>query len=143
MLKLTSSFSKKVPAETQFSSQSYHAAVEVELPDGLTEAQLKERIHNTFELVRNSVETEIGSKTNGTAKPVAVQPAPQVPQQQQEQKSEPASNKQVLYFLALARESGIKPDAMLKKFNATSAYDLNKQQCSSLINELNPFKKAA
>ncbi len=139
MLKLTSSFSKKVPAETQFSSQSYHAAVEVELPDGLTETQLKERIHSTFELVRNSVEAEIGAKANGAAKPAAAQPAPQ----QQEQKSEPASNKQVLYFLALARESGIKPEALLKKFNASSAYDLNKAQCSALINELAPFKKAA
>ena len=48
MLKLTSSFSKKVPAESQFSSPSYHASVEVELPDGLTETQLKETISSTF-----------------------------------------------------------------------------------------------
>ena len=35
MLKLNSSYSKKVPVEGQdFSSQSYHASVEVELPDG-------------------------------------------------------------------------------------------------------------
>ena len=52
MLKLNASYSKKVPAETEYSSQSYHASVEVELPDGLTPDQLQERIHATFALVR-------------------------------------------------------------------------------------------
>ena len=36
MLKLNASYSKKVPAETEYSSQSYHASIEVEIPDGLT-----------------------------------------------------------------------------------------------------------
>jgi len=54
MLKLNTSFSKKVPAESEYSSKSYHASIEMELPDGLSEAQIKERIHGTFELVRNS-----------------------------------------------------------------------------------------
>ena len=35
MLKLNASYSKKVPAGEEYSSQSYHASVEVELPDGL------------------------------------------------------------------------------------------------------------
>ena len=59
MLKLTASYSKKVPAETEYSSQSYHASVEVELPDGLTPEQLNARIHETFAMVRDSVETEL------------------------------------------------------------------------------------
>ena len=36
MLKLNASYSKKVPAEGEYSSQSYHASIEVELPDGLS-----------------------------------------------------------------------------------------------------------
>ena len=36
MLKLNASYSKKIPADTEYSSQSYHASVEVELPDGNT-----------------------------------------------------------------------------------------------------------
>ena len=59
MLKLNASYSKKVPAETEYSSQSYHASIEVEIPDGLTAEQLQSRIHETFDLVRNSVETEL------------------------------------------------------------------------------------
>ncbi len=54
MLKLNASYSKKVPAEGEYSSQSYHASVEVELPDGLTPEQLQGKIHETFDLVRNS-----------------------------------------------------------------------------------------
>ena len=59
MLKLNASYSKKVPAEGEYSSQSYHASIEVELPDGLTQEQLQNRIHETFALVKDSVETEL------------------------------------------------------------------------------------
>lgn len=73
MLKLTSSYSKKVPVPgADYSSQSFHAAVEVELPDGLTPEQLNDRIHRTFALVKSSVENEI---QNGHATPVTPPPA--------------------------------------------------------------------
>ena len=36
MLKLNASYSKKVPVEGDYTSQSYHASIEVELPDGLS-----------------------------------------------------------------------------------------------------------
>ena len=52
MLKLNTSYSKKVPAESEYSSKSYHASIEMELPDGLSEQQIKDRIHGTFDLVR-------------------------------------------------------------------------------------------
>ena len=45
MLKLNASYSKKVPAEGEYSSQSYHASIEVELPDGLSSEQLNGKIH--------------------------------------------------------------------------------------------------
>ena len=59
MLKLNASYSKKVPAEGEYSSQSYHASIEVELPDGLTQEQLNSKIHETFAMVRDSVEAEL------------------------------------------------------------------------------------
>lgn len=62
MLKLNASYAKKVPAEEEYSSQSYHASIEVELPDGLSGEALQERIHATFNLVRNSVEAELHGK---------------------------------------------------------------------------------
>lgn len=63
MLKLNASYSKKVPAEGEYTSQSYHASIEVELPDGLNSEQLNGKIHETFALVRNSVEAELHGAT--------------------------------------------------------------------------------
>ena len=59
MLKLNASYSKKVPAEGEYSSQSYHASIEVEFPDGLSQEQLNDKIHETFAMVRDSVEAEL------------------------------------------------------------------------------------
>ena len=67
MLKLNASYSKKIPAESDYSSQSYHASIEVELPDGLNSNQLHEKIHETFDLVRNSVESELHGNTPTSA----------------------------------------------------------------------------
>ena len=59
MLKLNASYSKKVPAESEYSSQQYHCQIEVELPDGLNPQQLQEKVHNVFDFVRKSVEMEL------------------------------------------------------------------------------------
>ena len=75
MLKLNASYSKKVPAEAEYSSQQYHCQVEVELPDGLTQDQIQGRIHETFMMVRDSVEAEL--QTARQTAP-AIQP-PQMP----------------------------------------------------------------
>ena len=63
MLKLNAAYSKKVPAEGEYTSQSYHASIEVELPDGLSQEQLHDKIHATFAMVRESVEAELTGKS--------------------------------------------------------------------------------
>ena len=80
MIKLNASYSKKVPAETEYSSQQYHCQIEVELPDGLNTQQLQAKVHDVFDFVRNSVEAEIH---NGTVPKMP-------PQQQMPQKVQPA-----------------------------------------------------
>ena len=67
MLKLNASYSKKVPVEGEYTSQSYHAGIEVELPDGLNSEQLKGKILETFALVRNRVEAELHGSTRDFA----------------------------------------------------------------------------
>ena len=81
MLKLNASYSKKVPAEGEYSSQSYHASIEVELSDGLTANQIQDRIHETFAMVRDSVEAELHG--NGTANPEGSAPRNQQNQSRQ------------------------------------------------------------
>ena len=153
MLKLNASYSKKIPADSQYSSQSYHASVEVELPDGLSPEQLDAKIRETFALVRDSVENEL----HGNAVPPPAQ-TPQTPNTQSQPglydippqnaskpaynkkngttSDAPASPKQVKYLLDLARQYGVSPDQIKAKFNVPALESLTKTQCSRAINEL-------
>lgn len=73
MIKLISAYSKKIPVEGQeYSSQSFHASVELELSDNLTPEQIKERIHDTANLLRRSVDDEL---SGGQASAPAPAPA--------------------------------------------------------------------
>ena len=139
MLKLNASYSKKVPAEGEYSSQSYHASIEVELPDGLNQAQLQTRIHETFEMVRNSVEAELHGKTLNQPGGNAV--ANTVNNNQQgygtansRNREIPASPKQIKFMLDLARNKGITPAQIAAQYGVASVEQLSKNQCSSIIN---------
>jgi len=149
MLKLNASYSKKVPADSEYSSQSFHASVEVELPDGLSQDQLNAKIHETFDLVRASVEAELNG--NSAPQQPALLPqenpanAPQLPPAQPQQNKNgyrkpapdvPASPKQVKYLLDLARQCGVSPDHIKTKFNVPALESLTKTQCSRAIDEL-------
>ena len=151
MLKLNASYSKKVPADTEYSSQSFHASVEIELPDGLTPDQLNAKIHETFALVRDSVESELHGNT-------VQQPAqtPQTPNTQSQPglydnppqnaskpvygkkptTDAPASPKQIKFLLDLAHQYGVSPDQIKAKFNVPALESLTKVQCSKAIDEL-------
>ena len=130
MLKLNASYSKKVPAEGEYTSQSYHASIEVELPDGLSSEQLQGRIHETFAMVRESVEAELHSKspavqggnTTETASKSSQQPTP------------PASPKQIKFMLDLARTKGITPQQIAAQHGVATVEQMSKRQCSDLIN---------
>ena len=130
MLKLNASYSKKVPAEGEYTSQSYHASVEVELPDGLSQEQLQSRIHETFEMVRSSVEAELHGNTlnqqggNGAVNTV----------NNGQQGSTPASPKQIKFMLDLARNKGITPAQIAAQYGVASVEQLTKSQCSNIIN---------
>ena len=145
MLKLNASYSKKVPADTEYSSQSYHASVEVELPDGLTPEQLNARIHETFAMVRDSVEAELHGE-GGNAGQTA--DAPQLPIQSAQPQNKPAygkkpatdspaSPKQIKFLLDLARQNGYTVDQLKSRFNVSALEDLSRTQCSRAIDALN------
>lgn len=145
MLKLNASYSKKVPADTEYSSQSYHASVEVELPDGLTPEQLNARIHETFALVRDSVESELHGESVNGGQMTDVQQLPIQPAQQQNKPGygkkpttdAPASPKQIKFLLDLARQSGYTIEQLKARFNVASLEDLSRTQCSRAIDLLN------
>ena len=139
MLKLNASYSKKVPAEGEYTSQSYHASVEVELSDGLTTEQLQDKIHETFEIVRNSVEAELHHYGASYAATSPRNNAPKHPHQTNRsgdtQDTIPASPKQLSYLLDLARVRGITPQQIAGRFQISNVQQLTRKQCSDLINE--------
>jgi hypothetical protein len=149
MLKLNASYAKKVPADTEFSSQSFHASVEVELPDGLTQEQLNAKIHETFDLVRNSVETELHGNTapqqpgllpaenNSNGQQMTSAPSQKNYGKRNGTTSDaPASAKQIKFLLDLARQYNVSPDQIKAKFNVPALESLTKTQCSRAIDEL-------
>ena len=148
MLKLNASYSKKVPAESEYSSQSYHASVEVELPDGLSPEQLNTKIRETFALVRDSVENELHSDASNVSQPAQThQPGlydssaqntskPTYQKKNGTTSDAPASPKQIKYLLDLAKQYGVSPDQIKVKFNVPALESLSKTQCSRAIDEL-------
>ena len=130
MLKLNASYSKKVPADGEYTSQSYHASIEVELPDGLSSEQLNSKIHETFEMVRNSVEAELHGNTVNQQGGNGSQNAHNQPVQG----STPASPKQINYLLSLAGRRGITPAQIAAQHGVASVEQLTKSQCSEIIN---------
>ena len=152
MLKLNASFSKKVPAEQEYSSKGYSATIEVELPDGLSQEQLRGRIHETFKLVESSVETEInGEDVPAASDPVNQYQAPVTPPLRRTGDAraggstavQRASAKQVKFLLDIARRSNLDIMPHLQGLGVDSAENLSRRQCSSLIDRFNGIGKAA
>ena len=139
MLKLNASYSKKVPAGEEYSSQSYHASVEVELPDGLSGEALQARIHETFDLVRNSVEAELHEKNACAYRDSSGQNTPKNRGQGNRtgghKNDIPASSKQLSYLLDLARQRGVTAQQIAARFQMPDIQHLTRQQCSSQIDE--------
>ena len=145
MLKLNASYSKKIPVPGQeFSSQSFHASVELELSDSLAQEDLRRRIHDTFTLVRDSVETELNGKAPATETPTAGAPA-KVPALTQP--AVKASNKQVKFITDLAQAQGIglaQLNAQVRKlYGVDGIYDLDRKQASKLLDSLQDRRNAA
>ena len=162
MLKLNASYSKKVPAEADYSSHQYHCQIEVELPDGLTKEQIQNRIHETFGLLRESVETELNMTRPAQIMPPQMPPPQQYVQQQPAQQqnyqqngyaqqnqnhqqnqnkqyrnsNSTASSRQVNYLLGLAKRAGWTVQQILQRCRIPNIEAISSKECSQLIQEL-------
>ena len=133
-LKLSASFCKKVPAEVEFSSKSYLASVELELPTNLSGDELNAEIHKTYAQLERAVEEQInGQVTTGSTKE-------QPRSQSQSGESVKASNKQIKYILDLgkAREKRLADlnSEAGRLYGVDSIYDLTKKDASRFVDEL-------
>jgi hypothetical protein len=138
MLKVCTSYSKKVPTDQQYSSQQFHASVEVELSDALSPEQLQERIHQTFTVVRNTVESEISGEEKVTLPPRIT--GAHAPAGDKTNGNGKATNAQIKYLTSLATEQDIRLSALNaychEQYHVDSIYDLTKKQASELVDGL-------
>lgn len=148
MLRLNAQYSKKVPAEQDYSSRGYAAEISIELPDNLTQEELQQRIHNTFAMVETAVENEINKAQNHLA---STEATPAVPQAQvplasheansftpvqppvTERSGEQVSPKQLKYLTDLLRETRHDASVFLQSRGLKTIYELSRVQCSQLI----------
>lgn len=142
MLKLNTAYAKKVPAEAEYSSKSFHVSMEIELPDGLTPEQIDAKIHENFDQLRNSVEVElkktsIQQQTANVPTSAQQQNRPVYGKRNGTNSDAPASPKQIKYLLDIAQQIGYTPDQLKARFNVSELEDLTKSQCSKAIDFLN------
>ena len=151
MLKAIVNYSKKVPAETEYSSQGYSLSLETEIAAG-DPASIQAQIHNAFLLVKASVEQELANgganaTASATPAPAAVErtsaqaAAKRDPQPERVERVErKASNKQIGYINSLVSQKGVALSELTadirRRFNVEGLYDLTAKQASAVIDEL-------
>jgi hypothetical protein len=147
MLKAIVSYSKKVPVpDSDYSSQGFSLSLETEVPE-TDSAGIQARLHQTFELVKASVEQEL-AQAKGATQPVQQQDnRPNQQPRQNNGASEKASNKQIKFITDLANQRGIALSEInadvRRKFGVDGLYDLSRKQASEVLDELNGKRKAA
>lgn len=154
MIRLHASYGLKVPAEQEYSSQSFHATAEIELADATNQdpQALRRALHGLW----NELKTAVGQEINGNA------PAPTIPdatvqrlpsnnappaQTQQRggngrsQNGAAATKKQIGFLLSLFRRhrnmSADQVRSWMRESLGQELNDLTKSQAGSLIDELN------
>ena len=154
MLKAIVNYSKKVPAETEYSSQGYSLSLETEIAAG-DPASIQAQIHSAFLLVKASVEQELANggvpanTATSTTAPAAVERTSaqavakrDAPQPERVERVErKASNKQIGYINSLVSQKGVALSELTadirRRFNVEGLYDLTAKQASAVIDELN------
>lgn len=139
------SFSKKVPVDGQdYSSQGYSLSLQTEINES-DPAAIQARLHDTFELVKRQVETELangngrGEQARYDRKRDAGGSSPNSPAK--------ATNRQINYLTSLASESGISISELNARvrelYGAENLYDLSKRDASRLLDDLKRLHKKA
>lgn len=139
MIKLNVAYGKKVPGTQDYSSDSYHASVEIELSgDTSNWNEVNNAISKTFDDLKKSVEDQIAGKSvadNGdstSADTVKTAPAGNTAGEHENKPSE----KQLKYLLSLATRRGITPAQLAKDHGVASIDEMDKKTVSQIISDL-------
>jgi hypothetical protein len=146
MLKLSVSFSKKVPGSTEYSSDGFLCALESEVSDSALNnpRELRERMLFLWTEAKKSVEEQIASGNGHKPAPPAATPTPSpapAGEPTPQNGDGPATAKQTKYLVSLAqRDHGMKiadlKAYLLKTVGTDDPHKLTKAQASTAIEGL-------
>ena len=155
MIKLSASVSRKVPVPNlEYSSQSFHGGVEVEVSDGSSEQQIRERLGALYTLLDGAVQAEItkaeaGAKAQQPPAPPPCQPsqangnptpAPRRTPAKPSADPRKASQAQVKAIFAITKSQGLSRESLLLKVQAeygvSEPESLSMSQASELIQRM-------
>jgi hypothetical protein len=132
-IKLTASVGRKEPGDRDFSSKSYHASLEKELPGDLNAEQLNAEIHQTYARLEQAIDEQINGK-------VTRFPQRQGQQRRQRTPEGPCSQKQCAYLMDLATARNVTLAQLnaevQKRFGVESIYMLDRVSCSKMIDQM-------
>ena len=139
MIKAIVSYSKKIPVpDSEYSSQGYSLSLETEISERDPQ-QIQARLHETFDMVKASVEDELEKQAGPreTSTVPAKEPA----------KSDKASNAQIKFLTDLCQQKGIALSQLnqqiRQQYGVGGLYDLTRKQASEILDELNGKRRKA
>jgi len=148
MLKATVHYSIKVPGEVEYSSEGYALSLEKEIFPGDAD-YIQAQIHDTFALVKATVEAEQAGVTPGNVVTLDTRHVTEPRNTRDEQRTprgiRKASSKQISYINSLVGSNRIPLSELIAdiqhRFNAKSLYDLTSKEASEIIDELTAQRK--
>lgn len=150
-MRLTTSYTKKVPGQEDYSSEGFGATIEVEVPEEQSQdaAVVQQWLQELYDQAKTAVEEQIRSvpRRNGSqpASPAGgifnrSNNGPTEPRQGNGQNT--ATPKQVSFLISLGARNKLTfadLSAVAKeRFEAEDLYQLSKQAASQMIDELKP-----
>ena len=148
MLRATVHYSIKVPGEFEYSSEGYALSLEKEIFPGDAD-YIQAQIHDTFALVKATVEAEQAEKSSGNVVTLDTRHVTEPRNTRDEQRTprgiRKASSKQISYINSLVGSNRIPLSELIAdiqhRFNAKSLYDLTSKEASEIIDELTAQRK--
>jgi hypothetical protein len=148
MIKLSAGASKKVPVpNVEFSSRSFSAGMEVEVPSGIRPDEIREKLRGLYRLLEEAIQEQVEGQdperqTQGPEerRMAVVQDAVRKGAGRGSGRSRRASSAQLRAIRAIAAEKGLPAEELRRlsrnSFGARSADELTLAQASRLIDLL-------
>jgi hypothetical protein len=133
MLKLASTYSLKNPGDLPYSSEGCMLTLDQELSDSLSEQELKDKVHASFEFLKGRVHEELDKKIETVAAVHVEQQKTQVAHVPIQQSKGSPSSKQLRYLTDLLKSSGYDASMFLQSHGLKNILEMSRLQVSKLI----------